>query len=112
MCAVSEDVEHPASLTNTVSFSVIVVNVVTKEGITMDKTLSGYIEDARARMEYEAVLGAHWTFSHMSQSARDEFDAWLVKIGHVLASEAGTQERRFISFMSDLHTGRYRGELP
>lgn len=76
-------------------------------------TLAGLIADARARMKQESIRGADWTFHQvMTKADRDAFDAWLVKIGHVLAIEPGTQEYRFKSFMSDLHNGCYKGEMP
>jgi hypothetical protein len=75
--------------------------------------LTTLIEDARHRMAREALDGARWTFHRvMTKADRDTFDWWLVSINHVLANEPGTQERRFLSFMSDLTSGRYKGQLP
>lgn len=76
------------------------------------RTLGSIITDARARCEQEAARGWEWTFFHMTESEREMFDHWLVKINHVLAHEPGTVERRFKRFIADLVSGRYRGELP
>ena len=79
---------------------------------TPGRSLTNIFADARARMEMEAGRGADWTYMYMTEAERDAFDRWLVSISHVLAQEAGTTERRFKLFMSDLISGRYKGEMP
>ena len=76
------------------------------------RTLTVILSDARVRYETEAIRGPEWTLMHMSQTERDAFDRWLVKVNHVLASEAGTQESRFLRFVRDWCSGRYKGEMP
>lgn len=76
-------------------------------------TLTNLIQDALRRAAYEATRGIEHTFHRvMTQADRDAFDAWLVRINHVLASEAGTQETRFRRFIQDVMSRRYKGEMP
>lgn len=76
-----------------------------------ERTLTAIFSEARARCLMEATRGSDWTFAHMTSAEREAFDSWLVEVGHVLASEPGTTEGRFRSFVADLVSGRYRGGL-
>ena len=60
-----------------------------------------HADAAKNRLARGDSDGVQWQFHRtMNQSDRDNFDSYLVSIGHELARRAGTQETRFVNFCS------------